>query len=124
MEDKYGVKSRRIWCKLHLVVDAETSQIVAQIITDNNTGDPSQVGPLMSQVKQKISKVTADGAYDCMPIYQTIAQYGENIEVVIPPSKTAVSSAEDNEPNQQRGTNIAIIHEHWCLAWQKATDYG
>ncbi|MEC5218923.1 hypothetical protein RCH09_003898, partial [Actimicrobium sp. GrIS 1.19] len=31
-----------------------------------------------------------DGAYDGAPTYQTIARYGDDIEVVIPPRKTAV----------------------------------
>jgi Transposase DDE domain len=107
-----------------LVIDAETGQIVAQILTDNNTDDPSQVGPLLRQVKKKISKVTADGAYDCAPTYRTIAQYGDDIEVVIPPSKTAVPSAENNEPNQQRDAHVDILHKQCRLAWQKATYYG
>jgi IS5 family transposase len=58
LEEKHGVKSRRIWRKLHLAIDAETGQIVAQILTDNNTDDPSQVGPLLRQVKQKITDLT------------------------------------------------------------------
>jgi hypothetical protein len=38
-------------------------------------GDPSQVGPLLDQI-QDIEQVTADGAYDGAPTYQTVAQHG------------------------------------------------
>ncbi|MEB0178294.1 transposase, partial [Undibacterium sp. CCC3.4] len=85
LEEKHGAKSRRSWRKLHLAVDVDAGMIVAQILTDQHTDDPSQVGPLLDQVDEQIDKVTADGAYDGAPTYQTIAQYGDDIAVVIPP---------------------------------------
>ncbi len=78
LEEKHGAKSRRTWRKLHLAVDADTGMIVAQALTDQHTDNPSKVGPLLDQVDEEIDKVTADGA----PTYQTIAQYGDDIEVV------------------------------------------
>jgi hypothetical protein len=93
LEEKHVAKSRRTWRKLHLAVDAGTGMIVEHILTDQHTDDPSQVGPLLDQVDEEIDKVTADGAYDGAPTYQTIAQYGDDIEVVIPPRKTAVPGA-------------------------------
>ena len=89
LETKHGAKSRRSWRKLHLAVDADSGMIVAQVLTDQHTDDPSQVGPLLDQVEEKIGKVTA---YDGTPTYQTIAQHGDNIEAVIPPRSTAVPS--------------------------------
>ena len=67
-EAKHGAKSRRRWRKLHLAVDAASGMIVAQTLTDQDVDDPSQVGPLLDQIGQ----VTADGAYDDDPTYQTI----------------------------------------------------
>src|SRR6476469_4839176 len=59
--------------------------IVAQTLTDQDADDPSQVGPLLDQINDPIIQVTADGAYDGAPTYQTIAAHGDEIEVVIPP---------------------------------------
>jgi len=42
------------------------------------------VGPLLDQI-QDIEQVTADGAYDGAPTYQTVAQHGAHIRIVIPP---------------------------------------
>jgi hypothetical protein len=70
LEEKHGAKSRRTWRKLPLAVDADTGMIVAQTLTDQHTGDPSQVGLLLDQVDEEIDKVTVDGT----PTYQTIAQ--------------------------------------------------
>ncbi len=66
--------------------------IVAQILTDQDSDDPSQVAFLLERIEGRIARVTADGAYDGAPTYQTIAEYGDGIEVVIPPRSTAVPS--------------------------------
>src|ERR1700710_3335174 len=50
LEAKHGAKSRRTWRKLHLAVDAADGMIVAQTLTDQDTDDPPQVGPLLDQI--------------------------------------------------------------------------
>ena len=49
--------------------------IVAQTLTVQDTDDPSQVAPLLDQIVDPIGQVTADGAYDGAPTYQTIAAH-------------------------------------------------
>ena len=123
LEAKHGAKSRRKWRKLHLAVDAATGVIVAQTLTDQDAGDPSQVAPLLDQIDGRIARVTADGAYDGAPTYQTVAAHGDGIDVVIPPRSTAVPSS-DLGPPTQRDRHLAMITERGRLAWQVATDYG
>jgi len=123
LEAKHGVKSRRTWRKLHLAVDAASSVIVAQTLTDQDADDPSQVAPLLDQIDDPIGRVTADGAYDGVPTYQTIVAHGDEIEVVIPPRSTAVLSGEPGPPTQ-RDRHLAMIAEQGRLSWQVATDYG
>ena len=100
LEAKHGVKSRRKWRKLYLAVDAGTGTIVEQTLTDQGTDDPSQVAPLLDQIDRRIAWVTAGGAYDGDPTYQTVAARGHEIKVVIPPRSTAVSSSEVAAPAQ------------------------
>ena len=101
--------------------------IVAQTLTDQDAGDPSQVGLLLDQIDAQIDapigRVTADGAYDGTPTYQTIAAHGDEIEVVIPPRSTAVASGEPGVPTQ-RDRHLAMIEEQGRMAWQAATGYG
>jgi hypothetical protein len=123
LEAKHGAKSRRTWRKLHLAVDAANGMIVAQTLTDQDADDPSRVGPLLDQIDDPIMQVTADGAYDGVPTYQTIAVHGDGIEVVIPPRSTAVLSAELDPPTQ-RDRHLSMIAEQGRLAWQVATGYG
>jgi hypothetical protein len=123
LEAKHGAKSRRKWRKLHLAVDAASGMIVAQTLTDQDVDDPSQVGSLLDQIDDPIVQVTADGAYDGAPTYQTIAQHGDDIEVVIPPRATAIPSGELDTPTQ-RDRHLAMIAEQGRLAWQASTGYG
>ena len=123
LEAKHGAKSRRTWRELHLAVDADSDMIVAQVLTDQLTDDASQAGPLLTQIEEEIEKVIADGAYDGAPAHQTIAKHGADIEVVIPPRKTAVPATESHSPNQ-RDRHLHLINTEGRLAWQQATGYG
>jgi hypothetical protein len=123
LEAKHGAKSRRTWRELHLAVDAANGMIVAQTLTDQNADDSFRVGPLLSQIDDLIIRVTADGAHDGAPTYQTIAAHGDEIEVVIPPRSTVVPSSEPDPPTQ-RDRHLAMIAEHGRLAWQTTTGYG
>ena len=123
LEAKHGAKSRRTWRKLHLAMDAASGMIVAQMLTDQDVDDPSQVGPLLDQVDDPIVQVTADGAYDGAPTYQTIAAHGDGITVVIPPRSTAVPNGEPGVPTQ-RDRHLATIAEQGRMAWQAAAGYG
>jgi hypothetical protein len=98
-----------------------TGMIVAQTLTDQDTDDPSQVAPLLDQFDEPIGQVTADGAYDGAPTYQTIAAHGGEIDVVIPPRSTAVRSGEPGSPTQ-RDRHLAMIAERGRLAWQATVD--
>jgi hypothetical protein len=85
--------------------------IVAQTLTDQDTDDLSQVAPLLDQIDDPMGQVTADGAYDGAPTYQTIAQHGGRIEVVIPPPRsTSIPSGEPGPPTQ-RDRHLAMIAE-------------
>jgi len=80
LEAKHGAKSRRTWRKLHLAVDAARGMIVALTLTDQDTDDPSQVGPLLDQIDEPIG----------------------------PPRSTAVPS-DELDPPTQRNRHLAMI---------------
>ena len=105
-------------------MDAGTGQIVASILTEQDVDDPSQVGPLLDQIEQEIVQVTADGAYDGEPTYETIAQRDPLIDVVIPPRITAQPSAQFETSPCRRDTHLLLIQSLGRLEWQEATGYG
>jgi hypothetical protein len=122
LEAKHGAKSRRKWRNPHLAVDATSGMIVAQTLTDQDADDPSQVAPLLHQIDGPFTRVTADGACDGTPTYQTIAAHGDGIKVVTPPRSTAVPSTEPTSPTQ-RDQHAAMILDRVRLAWQATIGY-
>ena len=82
--------SRRSWRKLHLAVDADSGEIIAQSLTDQETGDASQLEPLLAQIAEEIDQFTADGAYDGYPSYDAVLRHSAGARVVIPPRSNAI----------------------------------
>ena len=123
LEEKHGAKSRRSWRKLHLALDADSGDIIAHVMTDQDAGDASQVGPLLDQIETPIGRFTADGAYDGDPTYEAVTQHSAGAAVVIPPRTNAVERP-DSDPSRQRDRHIAAINADGRMKWQVATGYG
>ena len=123
LEEKHGARSRRGWRKLHLALDADSGEIVAHVMTDQDTGDASQVDPLLDQIAVPIGQFTADGAYDGKPTYDAVTSHSVGAMVVIPPRANAVERS-DTEPSNQRDRHIAAITTDGRMTWQAVTGYG
>jgi hypothetical protein len=123
LEEKHGAKSRRGWRKLHLALDADSGDIIAHVMTDQDAGDASQVEPLLGQIESPIGQFTADGAYDGNPTYDVVTRHSANAAVVIPPRANAVDRS-DTDTAGQRDRHIAAINTDGRMTWQAATGYG
>ncbi len=64
LDHKRGIRSPRRWRKLPLGVDADTHEVVAVELTQDDVGDVSQLVGLLDQVATRVVSVIADGAYD------------------------------------------------------------
>ena len=104
LEDRQGTKSRRGWRKLHLALDADSGEIIAHVMTDQDAGDASRVEPLLDQIDGPIGQFTADGAYDGDPTYEAVIRHSAGAAVVIPPAPTRWNSRMPSFP-----LNEAII---------------
>lgn len=120
LEEKHGAKSRRGWRKLHLAVDADGGEIIAHSLTNQGTGDVSQLEPLLDQIDEEICQFTA---YDGTPTYHAVLRHSSGARVVIPPRSNAVE-----RPNVQaccqRDGHIASMQIDGRLKWQTSTGYG
>jgi hypothetical protein len=117
LAEKHGAKSRRRWRKLHLALDADTGEIIAQNMTDQNAGDASQVEPLLNEIDRPISQFTADGAYDA------VGRHSADAVVVIPPRSNAIDSSQTGIASQ-RDRHIEAIRARGRMKWQATTGYG
>jgi hypothetical protein len=106
-EERYG-RDRRTWRKLHLAVDADTGEIVANSFTENDADGIGEVSELLEQVDGDIISFIADGAYDGDPVYQAVAhqQRDPPPDVVIPPRASAVLSTDSADRQSQRDLHI------------------
>ena len=70
----------------------ENGVIVAEKLTESTIDDASMIKDLVAQVPEdtKITRFTADGAFDQNSIYETFTELGAT--VVVPPVKNATSS--------------------------------
>lgn len=123
LKEKHGARSRRGWRKLHLALDADSGEIVAHTLTDQDTGDVSQVAPLLDQIDGPIGQFTADSAYDGKPTYDAVIAHSAAAVIVIPPRGSAVKPTDDRPPDQ-RDQHIAAIGRDGRMKWQVSNGYG
>ena len=92
------------WRKLHLAVD-EKYQLLACELTTPETGDPTAVPDLLSQIESEFDAFMGDGAYDGDPVYQAVLAKQPDAAVIISPHNSAM--AQGNE-----GRQVAIFCEN------------
>lgn len=139
----HGKQKRRTWRKLHLGVDSETGLVTAVTLTDNTSGDGSQVEPLLEETlsggseaenseaenseaensETALDRVGADGAYDTFDVYDVISNYGAT--PVIPPQKNAKIKKHGNcnGPPLPRDEAIRYIRQHGRNKWKRTHSY-
>ncbi len=117
---------RRQWRKLHLVVDAQTGDILASELTTNKAGDASQVPILLDQIDEAVGSVAADGAYDTQLVYDAAEnhQASESVAMIIPPRRRARRSGSGAIASARRDRHIQFIEEHGRRRWQKESCFN
>ncbi len=116
-------RKRRDWRKLHIGVDDE-GFIVAAELTASSEGDASTLPDLLDQIEVPIQRFTADGAYDHRSIYDRVGAAGtEDVVIVIPPRRCAVSAGPTDGPWAQREAALRRIRKIGRREWQKESGY-
>ncbi|MFP6901559.1 MAG: IS5 family transposase [Opitutales bacterium] len=116
-------KKRRDWRKLHIGVDEE-GFIVAAELTASSGDDASTVPALLDQIEVPIRRFTADGAYDHRSIYERVGEAGtEDVVIVIPPRRCAVSAGPTEGPWAQREAALERIRKVGRREWKKESGY-
>ena len=120
---QHGYSKRRIWKKLHLAVDDSNSQIKSVVLSDNSFKDNELFEDLLTSIDDKISQVSADGAYDSRNCYNICK--GKGIKLVVPPRKNAVIERHGNyhDPPLHRDIHIREIKKIGRKKWKKKHKY-
>ncbi len=101
---------RRAWRKLHLVVDADTGDILASALTTHRARDAAQVPELLAQIDDPLASAMADGAYDTSSVYAAIEAHGSGPppQILISPRHDAQTKGAANTSSQRNAAIRAI----------------
>ena len=84
---KHGADKRRVWRKVHLVIDADSHEIRAVEMTDHRHGEGEILPSLLAQLpeEEQIAVISGDGAYDTRAVYETSASC--HAALLVPPRR-------------------------------------
>jgi hypothetical protein len=116
----HGVSKRRTWRKLHIAIDSETGEILAEVSTTSNVSDKEVLPILLEQIVEPIAQLTGDGGYDYTTCYEAIAAV--KARAVIPPRRTGRLHPED-ERLRARDKNLRSIKKVGRKKWKKQSHY-
>ncbi len=122
--ERHGTRGRRSWRKLHLGTDADTGHIVASVLTDRDTDDGSQVGPLLDRIDGPVASLTADGAFDRDDVYDAVAARHPDATLIVQPRSSAVPSATADTAPTQRNAHLQCLAERGSMGRQRASGYN
>lgn len=122
---QHGVSKRRTWRKLHVGATPEDGEIQAVILTENSVSDGDAVETLLQQMEQEIAKFAADGAYDQRKVYDSLNAHSPEVDILIPPRKSARIWKHGNTKTQRlkRDQNLRSIRKQGRQAWKKQSGY-
>ena len=122
--EKHGTAKRRSWRKLHIGIDADTSEIVTFDLTDKDVDDASHVAPLLDQLTEAPTSFMGDGAYDRSFVLEGLLARNPNAKFIVPPCKGAVTGPTAATSPTQRDQHVLAVDAHGRMNWQKTTGYN
>ena len=101
-----------------------TGFMVAAELTASSRDDASTLPDLLAPLEVPIRRFTADGAYDHRSVYDRASAAGtENVVIVIPPRRSALSAGPTDGPWAQREASLQRIRKVGRREWQKESGY-
>ena len=97
---------------------------MAAELTARRRDDASTLPDLLNPLEVPIRRFIADGAYDHGSVYDQVSAAGtENVVIVIPPRRSAVSVGPTDGPRSQREAALQRIRKVGRREWQKELGY-
>lgn len=121
---QHGLSKRRTWRKLHLIVDANTQEIVAAELTANFVGDAEVLPDMLKQLpgNEAIATLAADGAYDTANCHQAIT--ARQAQALIPPRSGAVEWPDHEDGSiDPRTAIVRTCSERGASEWKRISGY-
>ncbi len=121
---KHGYSKRRTWRKLHLSINPETHEIVAERLTANSVDDAQAGVDMLQEMDETPETVSGDGAYDKRKFYDGCQAQGIK-HIIIPPQRNAKIWQHGNSkaPPHPRDENVRYIRKHGRKKWKRENGY-
>jgi hypothetical protein len=121
---KHGHSKRRTWRKLHLSVNVETQEIVAERLTTNSVDDATAGVEMLQNMAETPKMVGGDGAYDKRKFYNE-CQTQEIDKIVVPPQRNAKIWQHGNlgKAPHPRDENLRYIRRYGRKKWKTDSNY-
>ncbi|CAN5758695.1 IS5-like element IS903B family transposase [soil metagenome] len=137
MSEKWNVKNRKGYLKIHIAVNIKTKEILALEVTDEKVHDGKMLTKLVNQVLDgsatittasntesnkkiiKIKSALADGAYDSNANFQYLREKG-----ITPGLKVRKNSIVSARNNSLRNREVMLQTEEDLLKWKTKRKYG
>lgn len=119
----HGADHRRTWRKIHLAIDPNSHQIVAEELTGNDCHDSEKALELVDQSKAEVDTFYGDGAYDSWNVHDGLQ--GREIDAIIPPRRGAVIKQHGNckDDPLPRDECVRHIRRDGRKAWKEQIGY-
>ncbi len=120
---KYGADKRRIWRKMHLVIDADSHEVRAFERTDHRHGDGEIVPGLLAQLPnaERIGVISGDGAYDTRGVYEAFA--ARQADLVVLPRRNGKPWKRRTTGATERNKTLRAIRHIGRRLWKRWSGY-
>jgi hypothetical protein len=120
---KHGADKRRVWRKVHLVIDADSHEVRAVEMTDHRHGDGEVVPGLLAQLPkaERIGVISGDGAYDTRGVYEASAT--REAALVVPPRRNGKPWKARTSGAAERNESLRAIKRLGRRLWKRWSGY-
>jgi len=128
MAEKWNVRNKKGYLKIHVAVNIKTKEILALEVTDEKVHDGRMLKKLVNHVlktipdgkkNKKIESVLADGAHDTNRNFRYLEQKG-----ITPGIKVRKNSIISARNNWLRNREVMLQTKDDLLKWKKKRKYG
>ncbi|MCR0984872.1 IS5 family transposase [Roseomonas populi] len=120
---KHGADKRRVWRKVHLVIDADSHEVRAVEMTDHWHGDGEIVPGLLGQMPKagRIDTISGDGAYDTRGVYEASAS--RKAAMIVPPRRNGKPWKVMTTGAEARNVSLRAIKRLGRRLWKTWSGY-
>lgn len=124
-----GYTKRRTWLKVHLGVDAATSELRLVAVSTNDGDDGAVLAHLLPLETAPLAQVSGDGAYDTWQCYAAVAARPEQPRAVFPPRARGRRRPRIRQhgncraPPLQRDEHLRRIRRGGRAQWKREVGY-